>query len=115
MALHALKCVLQNPSEELLDRFARKRVIGTRLSDDKKALIVPLSGVFGIQAAGLVDVSFALTVRNENESDGDFSESEGHDAEEPSSDTEGGDAEEKSDAEDSSRTALESAPSWASR
>jgi hypothetical protein len=108
-ALSALKDVLQNPSETKMGRFAKKRVAGTRLSDDKKALIVPLSGVFGIQAPGLDEVTFALTVR---EPDGDFSDSEGgkkegdeepsdaedgdYDPEEPSSDAEDGDDKDES-------------------
>jgi len=113
-ALNALKYVLQNPSETKMGRFAKKRVTGTRLSDDKTALIVPLSGVFGIQAPGLNEVTFALTVR---EPDGDFSDSEGgekegdeepsdaedgdYDPEEPSSDAEdGGDKDESGKAAD---------------
>jgi hypothetical protein len=99
-ALTALKYALQNPSESTLGRFAKKRVIGTKLSDDKKALIVPLSGVFGIQAAELGDVTFALTDRTEKEPDADFSESEGDDSEEPSSGTAAGAEATSSDAED---------------
>ena len=98
-ALTALKHVLRHPSSEsTLDRFAKKRVNGTRLTDDNKALVVPLAGVFGYQGLG-GEVTFALT--GGREPHGDFSESEG-DGEGAPSDAEGSESEEDDASEDES-------------
>ena len=65
---------------------------GTRLTDDKKALVVPLAGVFGHQGLG-GEVTFALHGRGLT-APGDFSESEGDGAEAPS-DAEASESEEE--------------------